>query len=46
VRKTIDCLIAAVCITNEVELFHKDSGFALIARVTSLQVHHVPIIPS
>ena len=45
VRKTIDCLIAAVCITNEVELLHKDSDFALIARVTLLQIHHVPIDP-
>lgn len=40
VRKTIDCLIAAVCIANEVELFHKDSDFDRIARATSLRVHH------
>jgi predicted nucleic acid-binding protein len=46
VRKTIDCLIAAVCITNEVELFHKDSDFDHIARVTSLQVHYLPTVPS
>ncbi len=46
VRKTIDCLIAAVCIANEVELFHKDSDFALIARVASLQIHHLPATPS
>ena len=39
VRKTIDCLIAAVCITNRVELFHHDTDFAHIARVTSLRVH-------
>lgn len=45
VRKTIDCLIAAVCITNEVELLHKDSDFSLIARVTLLQVHRVPAEP-
>lgn len=40
IRKTIDCLIAAVCIANEVELFHKDSDFNRIARATSLRVHH------
>lgn len=39
IRKTIDCLIAAVCITNKVALFHKDSDFDCIARVTPLQIH-------
>ena len=42
VRKTIDCLIAATCITNGVELLHHDADFVHIARVTSLQVHHTP----
>ncbi|GJL49887.1 MAG: ribonuclease VapC [Nitrospirales bacterium] len=27
VRKTVDCLIAAVCIANDVELFHRDRDF-------------------
>jgi len=40
IRKTIDCLIAAVCITHGLELFHKDSDFDSIAHVTSLKVHH------
>ena len=39
VRKTIDCLIAALCIAEDVELFHKDSDFDAIARVAPLQVY-------
>lgn len=39
VRKTIDCVIAALCIEEDVELFHKDSDFDAIARVTPLRVH-------
>ncbi len=46
VRKTIDCLIAAVCLTNQVELFHKDADFSGIARVTPLRIHEVPNLPS
>lgn len=46
VRKTIDCLIAAVCLTNQVELFHKDSDFSGIARVTPLRIHEVPNLSS
>jgi predicted nucleic acid-binding protein len=39
VRKTIDCLIAALCIEADVELFHKDSDFDAIAQVVPLQVY-------
>lgn len=39
VRKTIDCLIAALCIEEDVELFHRDSDFDAIARVAPLQVY-------
>jgi predicted nucleic acid-binding protein len=39
VRKTIDCLIAALCIEEAVELFHKDSDFDAIAHVAPLQVY-------
>jgi predicted nucleic acid-binding protein len=39
VRKTIDCLIAALCIEEDVELFHKDADFDAIARVAPLQVY-------
>jgi predicted nucleic acid-binding protein len=35
IRKTIDCLIAALCIEEDVELFHKDADFDAIARVAS-----------
>ena len=42
VRKTIDCLIAALCIEADVELFHKDSDFDAIARVAPLRVYHRP----
>ncbi|PWB44492.1 MAG: PIN domain nuclease [Candidatus Methylomirabilota bacterium] len=41
VRKTIDCLIAALCIEEGVELFHKDADFDAIARVAPLQIHCV-----
>ncbi len=34
IRKTIDCLIAAVCIRNGAEFFHKDVDFSFIAQVT------------
>jgi predicted nucleic acid-binding protein len=42
VRKTIDCLIAALCIDEDVELFHKDSDFDAIARVAPLRVYRQP----
>jgi predicted nucleic acid-binding protein len=42
VRKTIDCLIAALCIEEGVELFHKDADFNAIARVAPLKVYRRP----
>lgn len=42
VRKTIDCLIAALCIEEDVELFHKDADFDAIARVAPLRVYRRP----
>jgi predicted nucleic acid-binding protein len=42
VRKTIDCLIAAVCIEEDVELFHKDADFDAIAHVAPLRVYRRP----
>jgi predicted nucleic acid-binding protein len=45
VRKTIDCLIAALCIDEideDVGLFHKDSDFDAIARVVPLRVYRRP----
>ena len=41
IRKTIDCLIAAVCLANDVELFHKDADFTAIARVFPLRIHSI-----
>jgi predicted nucleic acid-binding protein len=37
-RKTIDCIIAAICIENDLTLFHKDSDFDLIRECTGLKV--------
>jgi predicted nucleic acid-binding protein len=38
VRKTIDCLIAAVAIENDLILLHNDSDFDSIAQCTALRV--------
>lgn len=42
VRTTIDCLIAAVAIEYELELFHDDRDFEAIARHAPLVVYHAP----
>ena len=38
VRRTVDCIIAAICIENDLTLLHKDSDFDLIHACTGLQV--------
>lgn len=38
VRKTVDCIIAAVCIENDLVLFHKDTDFDSIKACTALKV--------
>jgi len=38
VRKTVDCLIAAICIENDLTLLHKDRDFDLIESCTELRV--------
>ena len=38
VRKTVDCLIAAVAIENQLSLFHNDRDFDKIAACTKLKV--------
>lgn len=38
IRKTVDCIIAAICLENGLTLFHKDSDFDLIAECTGLKV--------
>ena len=37
VRKTVDCLIAAICIENDRALLHKDSDFNQIASCSALK---------
>lgn len=41
VRSTVDCIIAAICIENDLVLLHKDSDFDLIETCTGLQVIEV-----
>jgi len=37
IRKTVDCVIAAVCIENDLILLHKDRDFDLIEGYTKLK---------
>lgn len=41
VRRTVDCIIAAICIENDLTLLHKDSDFDLIQACTGLQIIQV-----
>jgi predicted nucleic acid-binding protein len=45
IRRTNDCLIAAVCIRENVPLLHADNDFDHLARVTSLRVVSAPAAP-
>ena len=38
VRKTVDCIIAAVAVENDLTLFHNDRDFDKIAACTKLKV--------
>jgi len=38
IRNSVDCMIAAVCIENNVRLLHNDRDFDLIAANSDLQV--------
>lgn len=38
VRKTIDCIIAVICLENNLTLLHKDSDFDFIETCTDLKV--------
>jgi predicted nucleic acid-binding protein len=40
IRRTSDCLIAAVCVREQVPLLHADKDFARLATVTDLSVVH------
>jgi len=39
IRKPNDCLIAAICIDNDIPLFHNDKDFDNIAKHTSLKIY-------
>jgi predicted nucleic acid-binding protein len=39
IRKPNDCLIAAVCINQNIEVLHKDKDFDNIAKHTSLKIY-------
>jgi len=38
VRSSVDCLIAACAVRNDLDLLHRDRDFAALARVASLRV--------
>ncbi len=38
VRKTVDCIIAAICLENGLAFLHKDSDFDIIKECTGLKV--------
>ena len=37
IRSTVDCLIAAIAIDNDVPVWHRDRDFTTIARYTRLR---------
>ncbi len=39
IRRAIDCLIAAVCVRENVPLLHNDADFDRLAKVTPLVLH-------
>ncbi len=41
VRSSVDCLIAATAIRNQVEVLHRDRDFPAIARISSLRTRSV-----
>ncbi len=41
IRKSADCLIAAIAIRHDVPILHADRDFDMIARFTSLQARNV-----
>lgn len=41
IRRTVDCLIASVCIREDVPILHNDADFDRLASRTELVVHEV-----
>ena len=44
IRKTIDCMIASLCLEHGVQLLHNDRDFTLIADLFPLQIYDVESI--
>lgn len=42
IRRTLDCLIAAVCVREDCAILHNDRDFDHLADVTDLVVHKAP----
>jgi len=42
IRRTLDCLIATVCIREDCSILHNDRDFDYLAAVTDLVVHVAP----
>ena len=38
IRRTLDCLIASVCVREEAQLLHNDRDFDLLATCTDLEI--------
>lgn len=38
IRKTVDCIISAICIENNLTLLHRDSDFEIIEKFAGLRV--------
>jgi len=39
IRSSIDCLIAAIAIDNDVSVWHRDRDYEAIAKFTALRIH-------
>ncbi len=40
IRSTIDCLLSAIAIERNLEVFHKDRDFDVIAKYTKLKIYN------
>src|SRR5262245_52502620 len=40
VRRSVDCVIAAICLEAGAEIFHNDRDFDAIAKVSDLAIYH------
>lgn len=39
IRRSVDCVIAAMCLEAEAEIFHNDRDFDALARVSDLKIY-------